>query len=90
MFDRIIGQDQIKKALTGAISRNEVGHAYLFTGPEGAGKRTMAEVFARAILCSAEGDRPCGICKSCLLAEKHNHPDFMRVAPDDIMASENS
>ena len=82
MFDRIIGQDQIKKALTGAISRNEVGHAYLFTGPEGAGKRTMAEVFARAILCSAEGNRPCGICKSCLLAEKHNHPDFMRVAPD--------
>ena len=83
MFHNIIGQDQIKIALTGAITRNEVGHAYLFAGPDGAGKRTIAETFARAILCTAEGEKPCGVCKSCMLTQKHNHPDLMHVIPDN-------
>ena len=82
MFNNIIGQDQIKIALTGAIKRNEVGHAYLFAGPGGSGKRTIAETFARAILCTGEEEKPCGVCKSCLLTQKHHHPDLMHVVPD--------
>ncbi|MBR0384767.1 MAG: DNA polymerase III subunit delta' [Eubacteriaceae bacterium] len=82
MFDHIIGQEPIKKALSGAISRDELGHAYLFTGPDGIGKRTLAEAFARAVLCTSGEERPCGVCKSCVLSAKGIHPDLMHIVPE--------
>ncbi|MEZ4712208.1 MAG: DNA polymerase III subunit delta' [Caldilineaceae bacterium] len=58
-------------------------HAYLFVGAQGIGKSTLATVYARALLCTAPSERPCGVCRSCRLIQSGNHPDFRLVAPVD-------
>jgi len=57
-------------------------HALLFTGPHGTGKKTTAELFARAMLCAGEGERPCGVCPACKKALSGNHPDIHYLAPE--------
>ena len=47
---------QVSQALSNAITTNRVGHAYLFTGPEGVGKRTLVAEFAKALLCASPTD----------------------------------
>lgn len=51
----------------------KMAHAYLFCGESGVGKRTFARVLAKALLCSGEGDRPCGQCRSCKRFEAGTH-----------------
>jgi DNA polymerase-3 subunit gamma/tau len=51
-FDEIFGQEQIVKVIKGSIEQGNIAHAYLFSGPRGTGKTTMARIFARAIGCS--------------------------------------
>lgn len=58
-------------------------HAYLFLGSRQIGKSTLAQVFAQALLCTGEGVRPCGQCRSCRLVSKGSHPDFRLVQPID-------
>ncbi len=62
------------------LARGRVRHAYLFTGPSGIGKRTLAAEFARALLCRA-AEAPCGQCRHCQLAAKGAHPDLLTVEP---------
>ena len=58
-------------------------HALLFTGPRGTGKKTMAEFFARAVLCRGEADsRPCDACPSCKKCLSGIHPDVPSLAPE--------
>ena len=57
-------------------------HALLFTGPHGTGKRSMADLFARALLCAGSGKRPCGVCPSCKKCADGVHPDVHVLAPD--------
>ena len=58
-------------------------HALLFTGPHGTGKQTMAELFARAVLCRGEGEkRPCDACASCKKCLNGSHPDVHYLAPE--------
>ena len=58
-------------------------HALLFTGPHGTGKQTMAELFARAVLCRSEGaQRPCDACASCKKCLNGTHPDIHSLAPE--------
>ena len=58
-------------------------HALLFTGPHGTGKQTMAELFARAVLCRSAGERrPCDACDSCKKCISGNHPDVHILAPE--------
>ena len=58
-------------------------HALLFTGPRGTGKKTMAELFARAVLCRGEADsRPCDACPSCKKCLSGIHPDVHSLAPE--------
>lgn len=66
-FQSVIGQDHITSTLRNAIQRNQLAHAYLFTGPRGVGKTTCARIFAKAINClSPTADaEACGVCESC-------------------------
>ncbi len=68
-FADVVGQDEIVRALTNAVSADRLAHAYLFSGPRGVGKTTTARLLAAAINCSSS-DRPtatpCGTCASCV------------------------
>lgn len=78
----IAGHKQVVRIITNAISQDRVAHAYLFIGPEGVGKETVALSFARALLCSrpAGGDA-CGVCRTCRQMQSGNHPDFYSAGP---------
>ena len=68
-FEDVVGQEEIVRALTNAVSADRLAHAYLFSGPRGVGKTTTARLLAAAINCNTS-DRPtatpCGTCASCL------------------------
>lgn len=67
MFDAIVRQEHVVRVLVNQIERREVGHAYLFTGPRGTGKTSVARIFARAINCEHPvNGSPCGKCETCL------------------------
>lgn len=80
-FDGIIGQDRIKNSLLENIKSGRVGHAYIFTGPVGIGKRTLARRFAEMLLCLGfDGKESCGGCAPCRLFSAGTSPDFSEVA----------
>lgn len=64
-FDELVGQEHIKKILRNQIKTGTVGHAYIFCGTRGTGKTTTARLLAKALNCTAEGEKPCGCCPSC-------------------------
>ncbi len=65
-FEGIVRQEHVVRILTSQIEKNAVGHAYLFTGPRGTGKTSIARIFARAVNCEhPENGSPCGKCASC-------------------------
>ncbi len=66
-FDELVGQEHIVRTLRNAIVDGRIGHAYIFTGPRGVGKTTVARLLAKAVNCLAEpAERPCGSCSMCL------------------------
>ena len=65
-FNEVVRQEHIVRILKNQISTDKIGHAYLFCGPRGTGKTTLAKIFARAINCLAPQDgSPCGKCEVC-------------------------
>ncbi|MCD5396427.1 MAG: DNA polymerase III subunit gamma/tau [Candidatus Pacebacteria bacterium] len=65
-FSEVIGQEHIVRTLSNAIEENLISHAYLFAGPWGSGKTTLARLFAKAINCeNRKGYEPCNECLSC-------------------------
>lgn len=65
-FDTVVRQEHIVRTLKNRIQSNKIGHAYLFCGPRGTGKTTLAKIFARAINCEHPVDgSPCGKCPTC-------------------------
>lgn len=78
-FDRIIGNEQIKKYFSDAVSYNKVSHGYILSGESGLGKKTLAKIFAQMLQCEGSGERPCGICHSCKQCQTENHPDIIYV-----------
>ncbi len=82
-FENIIGNEKIKNLLTLAVKENNVVHSYLFVGENGIGKSLFATEFAKMILCDSFNNKPCKNCKSCIEFESLNHPDFMKIEPED-------
>ena len=65
-FDTVVRQEHIVRTLKNQIASGKIGHAYLFCGPRGTGKTTLAKIFARAINCENPADgSPCGTCATC-------------------------
>ena len=68
-FEDVVGQAEIVRALTNALTQDRMAHAYLFSGPRGVGKTTSARLLAAGINCrtaSGPTPRPCGTCESCV------------------------
>jgi DNA polymerase III subunit delta' len=88
MWD-ILGHEWAEKLLAGHIQRGEVRHAYLFAGPPGVGRRTLALRFAQALNCptpKAPG-QPCRQCRTCQQIERAQHIDLALIEPEKEGAS---
>lgn len=82
MEKTIYGHETVKAELARMIREDRVPHALLFTGPEGVGKRRMADAFAAAILCEGASGAPCGHCASCQAMRRGTHPEFLALEPE--------
>jgi DNA polymerase-3 subunit delta' len=80
-FADIIGHRKQLEILRAALTGRRLHHAYLFLGPEGIGKRTLALTLARAIHCSEMDDDFCGRCINCARISDGNHPDVRFIEP---------
>jgi len=79
-FSEVVSQEFVTTTLKNAIKKNKIAHSYLFSGPRGIGKTTIARIFAKAINCDnpVEGE-PCNVCISCEEITKGIHPDVFEL-----------
>ena len=78
-FEEVVGQQHIVKTLRNAVKQNKTAHAYLFCGPRGTGKTTIAKLLAKAVNCEHQDIAPCGECENCLAIQQGNHPDIVEI-----------
>ena len=77
-FEEIAGQKHIVQTLKQAINTNKIAHAYLFCGPRGTGKTSIAKIFAKTVNCSNH-EKPCLCCDNCLAIKDGSHPDVIEI-----------
>ena len=79
-FDGVVRQEHIVRTLKNQIAANKIGHAYLFCGPRGTGKTSLARIFARAINCEHPlNGSPCGECETCKQLANGSNLDIMEI-----------
>ena len=77
-FDDVAGQVHVTRTLKNAIKENRIAHAYLFAGPRGTGKTTIAKILAKAINCTGDNP-PCNECDNCKAITLGDHPDVIEI-----------
>lgn len=79
-FGAVIGQPLVTQLLARQIEKGTQAHAYIFSGPRGTGKTSVARIFAKALNCTQRnGAEPCGTCLNCLAAANGSHPDIIEL-----------
>ena len=81
-FDQLLGNAQLKENLRLATEKGRLSHFYLISGPEGAGKRTLARLLSAALICGGD-HRPCMSCPACRKVMANTHPDLITVSDPD-------
>lgn len=78
-FEEVAGQQHIVKTLKNALATGKIAHAYLFAGPRGTGKTTMAKLLAKALNCEHGMGCQCNECKNCVAINEGSHPDVLEL-----------
>lgn len=78
-FAQVAGQQHIVKTLSNALKENKIAHAYLFCGPRGTGKTSMARLFAKSLNCEDGFGNQCNSCPNCLAVIEGSHPDIIEM-----------
>ena len=79
----LAGNAALKQQLLPRLKEGRLGHAFILSGPPGAGKSTLANILARALVCAQEQNKPCGTCPACKKALAGIHPDIITLLPEE-------
>lgn len=79
-FEDVVGQSHITTTIKNSIKSNRIAHAYLFTGPRGVGKTSLARIFAKALNCKdGPKEEPCGVCDNCISIDNNSFVDIIEI-----------
>ncbi|MEK9167487.1 MAG: DNA polymerase III subunit gamma/tau, partial [Patescibacteria group bacterium] len=80
-FSELVGQDHIRGSIESMLKSNQIGHAFLFSGPRGTGKTTLARLLARVVNCvgKKKGVEACGECEICLEIQNNQSVDVIEI-----------
>src|SRR5450830_627711 len=80
LFESLVGQDHVVRALTNALEQKRLHHAYLFTGTRGVGKTTIARILAKSLNCETGiTSKPCGVCAACVGIDSDHFIDYIEI-----------
>lgn len=83
LYNKIVGQNEIKNYLIKSVNEKSLSHGYIFEGPKSIGKIELAKVFAQSIFCENFGVEPCNKCNACKKINTDNHPDLHIIDIED-------